>query len=91
MEQIDYKLIAHYLAVVEVGTGMGSYAVSKESALKAINDVVRIAKADWKIKGEGYVHVYDVTHSDSWTHQDPPRDVDTKKPLPYLYSVKIKI
>jgi hypothetical protein len=88
---IDYSKIEHYIAVIETGIVGGSWAVSKTSALDAINRVVYLAKQDWKIYGRGYVHVYDVTHSERFTTEGHPHDVETGKPLPYLYSVLINI
>ena len=89
--EIDYSKILHYMATLDTGIAAGSWAVSKVAALDAINNVVKIAKEDWKIYGRGYVHVYDVTHCERFTTEGHPKDVATGKPLPYLYSVLINI
>lgn len=89
--EIDYSKIQHYMATIDTGICTGSWAVSKVSALDAINNVVNIAKEDWRIYGRGYVNVYDVTHSDEFTTEGHPKDTKTGKPLPYLYSVLINI
>jgi hypothetical protein len=89
--EIDYSKIEHYMAVLETGGFTGSWAVSKVAALDAINNCVKIAKEDWKIYGRGYVHVYDVTHSDRFTTEGHPKDVATGKHLPFLYSVLVNV
>ena len=91
METIDYSKVEHYMATIETNAVGGSWAISKVCALDAINDVVRLAKQDWKIHGKGYVHVYDVTNSERFTTEGHPKDSATGVPLPYLYSVSVHI
>lgn len=91
MSDIDYDKVQHYLATLGVGPACGSWALSKTSALDAINRVVKIAQYDWKIFGKGYVAVYDVTDADEFTTEGHPRNTATKQPLPYLYSVSVDL
>lgn len=91
MNDIDLSKVEHYLAVISIDSMAGSWAVSKKDALEAINSVVKHAKRDWKIYGKGYVAVYDVTHSERFTTEGHPRDSESRKPLPYLYSVHVDL
>jgi hypothetical protein len=92
----DIENVTFYLAMINLGGAMGSYAQAS-TAFEAIEKVKKIAEADFDsilIFGDGtsYINVYDYTKSDGWhTRGGNPRDSVTDEPLPYLFSVSVKL
>ena len=93
----DIENVTCYLAMINFDLCMGSYAHAS-TAFDAISSAKKIAEVDFDsmfIFGDEpcWINVYDYSKADGWYKNAgaDPRDTKTKQPLPYLYSVSVKL
>ena len=93
---MEIENVKEYLAIIFINGG-SSFA-SASNAFEAIENCKKVCEADW---GSMYVfsddvtwiNVYDFSESEGWYAScgNGPKDRKTKEPLPYLYSVSLKL